>query len=305
MSHYTFGVESASAAHLPALVALGARHYQAGHAALTDAYLRWFYLDNPAGPAQLVTARSGADWVGLIVLIPVLLQAGERPQRACFAVNVLTHPAHRGKNLFGRMIATARTALAARQCWLLGHPNGGALPGWQRQEMQFRDALRPYLARFAVPFGPTRLRPLTSAAALAALPAMLWHDGADAICVKPDPAWLAWRFLAPPHRRYSLTAVERDGEVLGLRVTRRFKAGVDLMVEFVGPSATLDSVIGSVRRPTLVLHSGTGARAGAIDAGCRRLPLRRALPFFVSDWLGDAGAGAGALAAITLSASDF
>jgi hypothetical protein len=305
MSQYQFGVENAAPSHLPALVALGGHHYPAGHAALSETFLRWFYFDNPAGPAQLVIARAGAEWVGLIALIPVLLQAAFRPQRACFAVHVLTHPAHRGKNLFGRMIDQARTTLAEQDCWLLGHPNGGALPGWQRQQMQFRDALRPYMARFAAPFGALRTRQLSSVAELAALPAALWRAGAGAVALQSDPAWLAWRFLAPPHRRYAVAAVERHGEVLGLRVTRRFKHGVDLMVDFVGPAATLGSVIGSVRRPTLVLHSGVGASAAAVEAGCRRLPLRRAFPFFVSDWLGDASIADHALAGITLAASDF
>ena len=69
-----------------------------------DNYLNWFYGKNPNGPATLIVAHEGDLWIGLIVLIPITLYFKQQEQRACFAVNVLTHPEHRAKNLFVKMI---------------------------------------------------------------------------------------------------------------------------------------------------------------------------------------------------------
>jgi hypothetical protein len=295
MQETEFDVFTATPAHLDALIELGRHHYPAGHAVLDPRFLTWFYLENPAGPATLVVAREGALWIGLIVLIPVPLQVGGQQRKACFAVNVLTHPEHRGKSLFVKMIRAAQGALEAEGRWLLGHPNTNALPGWKRQKMQFRSPLNLHLARFALPFSGIRTRSLHTLEDLQALPPAVWQGAAGA-SLQRSPEWLHWRFLAPPHRKYDVRAIMQRDRVLGLRVTRRFKPGVDLMVDWASTAADEGRVIGSVLRPTLVMHPGT-AHAGW------RLPVKRELPFFASTWE-DSGTRID-VAAITLAASDF
>lgn len=282
--------------HLDMLMELGRHHYPAGHPALDPRFLTWFYLRNPAGPARLVVAREGAQWIGLIVLIPVPLQVDGQAQRACFAVNVLTHPAHRGKNLFSKMIGAAREVLVAEGTWLMGHPNGNALPGWKRQKMQFRPPLKLFMARFALPFSGIRAHPVRTLEHLQALSATLWDNTATGASLCRSPQWLHWRFLEPPHRQYDMRAITECGRMLGLRVTRRFKPGVDLMVDWVAMPEDESRLIGSAARPTLVMHPGG-------VPGCWSLPARRDLPFFASSW--DENAALTDVAAITLAASDF
>ncbi len=296
---------SCDSSHITSLIGLGNRYYPDGHPALSKDFLKWFYLDNPYGPATLVIAHEEDLWIGLIALIPTVLECKGKLQKACFAVNVLTHPDHRTKNLFVKMIKCARQTLAEQGVWLLGHPNANAVPGWKRQKMDFRDPLHLYLAKFnwILPFRNTRR--ISSLEQLRELPSDFWQS----LTERPDthlkytPEFIAWRFLDAPHRKYVVSAVESRGNLLGLRVTRRFKGPVDLMVDFVAPVSMLGDVLSSVSRPTLVMHSGFGCAANEIDRGCWKLPLRRAFPFFMTTW--DGTSIVDGLSGITLAASDF
>jgi hypothetical protein len=153
---------------------LGNTYYPKGHPAVSRDYLRWLYLNNPSGSATLIVALENDLWIGVIALIPIALECEGVVQKACFAVNVLTHPDHRSKNSFVKMIKFARQILSGERVWLLGHPNANAIPGWRRQKMYFRAPLRLLLAKFnwSPPF--KRVRPINSLAELRELPSHFW-----------------------------------------------------------------------------------------------------------------------------------
>ena len=291
--------------HITALIGLGATYYPYGHHALSKDFLKWLYLDNPSGPATLIMAHEENFLIGLIALIPIVLECQGKLQKACFAVNVLTHPDHRSKNLFVKMIKCARQTLSEQGVWLLGHPNANAVPGWKRQKMFFRDSLHLYMAKFnwTLPF--KSIRQISSLEQLKSLPSNFWGtltERADThISYTPD--FIAWRFLDAPHRKYNVSAVEFRGNLLGLRVSRRFKGPVDLMVDCVAPVAMLGGVLSSVTWPTLVMHSGMGGATNEIDRGCWKLPIKRSFPFFVTTW--DSTSVVNDPSGITLAASDF
>lgn len=296
---------TADASHLKLLIKLGKTYYQQDHQALTEGYLRWFYIENPAGPAKLIVASEGNLWIGLIVLIPVMLECAGNSQRACFAVNVLTHPEHRGKNLFVKMICQTRKFLLDENTWLLGHPNANAVPGWKRQKMQFKEPLCMSLAKFRKPFSglvETRIRSMNE---LEEFPSSFWtaiSDRADAH-VKYSPAFINWRYLLPPSNKYVVSVVKRSGIILGLRITRSFKGPIDLMVDVIGLVADFEILLRTTWRPTLIMHSGVGLTAVPIQTGSWKLPSRRLFPFFLTQWTDhpiDLDASG-----ITLAASDF
>jgi len=181
------------------------------------------------------------------------------------------------------MIKCANNMLMEQGIWLIGHPNANAVPGWKRQKMDFRDPLHLYLAKFnwAKIFKSTRR--IISLKQLQELPTGFWESIKDRpdMHVKYTPEFIAWRFLDAPHRKYELSAIERRGDLLGLRVTRRFKGPVDLMVDFIAPIPRLSNVISSSCRPTLIMHSGTGDSSQGIQKGCWRLPIKRSFPFLL------------------------
>jgi hypothetical protein len=293
------------AGSLESLIKLGCSHYPEGHPLLSKDFLQWLYLDNPNGPSTLIVAHEEALWIGLIALIPIVLECQGKIRNACFAVNVLTHPDHRTKNILVKMIKCARQVLAERGIWLLGHPNANSFPGFKRQKMNFRDPLHIFLAQinWVLPFKD--VRNISSLEQLRGLPASFWESQTERsdTHVKYTPEFIEWRYLNAPHRKYVVSAVESRGKFLGLRVTRRFKGPVDLMVDFVAPIPMLGDILSSVRWPTLVLHPGSGSAANEIARGCWRLPFKRVIPFFVTTW--DSSADGNDFSGITLAASDF
>lgn len=296
---------TADSSHLAPLIELGRTYYPVGHPVLTDGFLKWLYLDNPAGSATLIVAEEDGLWIGLIALVPVILECSNQLQQACFAVNVLTHPSHRTKNLFVKMIKYARQVLPEQGIWLLGHPNANAVPGWKRQKMNFRAPLHLYLAKFNLVLPFMNIRRIHSLEKLRELPSNFWESLTERIDthIKYTPEFIAWRFLDAPHREYVVSAVESRGDLLGLRVTRGFRGPVDLMVDFVAPVSMLGNVLSSVRWPTLVMHSGVGCSANEIARGCWQLPFKRVFPFFVTTW--DSTSVIDDISGVTLAASDF
>jgi hypothetical protein len=291
--------------HLASLIKLIGTDYTNGHPELAEDVLKWLYLDNPAGPATLIVAHEGDVWIGLIALIPVMLEHLYQPQKACFAAHVLTHPKHRGKNVFVKMIKGACVLLTNQGVWLLGHPNANAVPGWKKQNMTFRNPLHLFLPKFILPLSSTRIHRIFSMEQLQELPSRFWCALADEpdVHIKYTPEFLAWRFLDAPHREYFVSSVENHGTLLGLRVTRRFKGPVDLMVDFVASPSALGGVLSSVHRPTLLMHSGFGNAAYELKKRCWKIPLKRVIPFFVTTW--DCRTDIDDMTGITLSASDF
>ncbi len=297
-------IRTANSGHLASLIDLGRTYYPAGHPALTEGFLKWFYLGNPTGPATLIVAHEEELWIGLIALIPVILECSGQMQRACFAVNVLTHPDHRGRNLFLKMIRHARGFLSNEGIWLLGHPNANALRGWKAQKMAFRDPLHVYLTKFRLPFSSVCENRINSLDQLRAIPQNFWTQFADRhdVHLKYTPEFIAWRFLDAPHREYVVSAVKKNDELLGLRVTRRFKGPVDLMVDCFGHVNAFGSLLPSVRRPTIIMHSGLGSDASEVSKMCWKLPVKRQFPFFVTTWDQEYPFD---MSGITLAASDF
>ena len=295
---------TANRSHLLNLIALGKTYYPIDHPVLTEDFLNWFYLDNPAGPATLIVAHEDDLWISLIVLIPVMLECAGQSQKACYAVNVLTHPEHRGKNLFVKMICHAKIHLSNAGVWLLGHPNANAVPGWKRQKMEFKNPLHLYLAKIRLPFSPVREKHIVSLKQLRAIPSSFWNglvDRPDAH-VKCSPEYISWRFLDAPHKKYVVSSVEKHGELIGLRVTRHYKGPIDLMVDFIAPIKSLSDLLSSVRRPTLVMHPGIGTAEAEVRKACWKLPVKRQFPFFVTTWEQKCVFD---VSGITLAASDF
>ncbi len=289
---------------MPDLISLGRTYYRPDSPVLNEASLKWLYVDNPDGAATLIIAREGDLWIGLIALIPVMLEHSGRLQRSTYAVNVLTHPEHRGKKLFVKMIGHARSLLAAEDRWLLGHPSASATPGWTRQAMEFRDPRDLYIAKFHPPFSSVRKRRIRTLEELRDISPLFWIEVANRpdVHVRYTPEFFAWRFLDAPHREYVVSAVEERGTLLGLTVTRRFKGPFDLMVDFVGPVRTMGKILASGRRPTLVAHPIAGSVGAEVTKACWKLPVRRQLPFFATTWDPD---NVFDMTGISLAASDI
>lgn len=295
---------AARAQHLERIKALGAAYYEPQHHALSSAFQRWLCLDNPAGAAQLVIAEEDGEWIGIIVLVPVQLKVDGAYQPACFAVNVLTHPAHRGKNLFVMMIRAAREFLSAENRWLLGHPNRNALPGWQRQKMQFRPALRPFIVKPCSPFSSLRMVPVRSRQALDDLPCQFWSSlsAPGDVQIDRSAAFMDWRFLRPPHKTYDLRLVYRRAQPVAMLVTAAYRNPVRLLIDHSSNDGSFDAVRAPLHQPTLVMLPDSPAnRTGCLFA-LQGLGFDKRMSFFASTWTDMSSLD---WSSVTLAASDF
>lgn len=125
-------------AHLDELVNLARVEYGDSEIANLD-YLRWQYLENPAGKAIVVVARSDVgELAGQYVVIPLQFRIGGERVKGSLSLNTLTHPAYRGQGLFTKM-ANETYAICEQEglAITLGFPNKNSYPGFVRK-LQFR-----------------------------------------------------------------------------------------------------------------------------------------------------------------------
>ncbi|WP_170309531.1 GNAT family N-acetyltransferase [Litorilituus lipolyticus] len=282
---FTIFTRQADVSEFEKLKQLSRAYYDENHPVLNDAYLNWIYLENPAGKATLVLVEEEQIYIGVIALIPLVLKVNGKSQQACFAINVLTHPEHRKKSLFTKMIKFAKTYLAEENIWLLGHPNRNALPGWKRQKMQFKPEFSAYMPKFKWPFSSYKSKKITSRAELEALPETFWQQTMpeNTIYLENSLAFIAWRYLDAPFSNYTVNLIQHKNNAIGLTISKPFKGPVSLMVHYASNGDAIDQVV-RTNRPTLIMSSSTGNYADKLHAGCWKLPLNKTMPFFLSSW---------------------
>jgi len=268
------------------LKTLGKTFYDAGDPLLDDIYLSWLYLDNPAGPATLILVEESNAVIGVMALIPIDLFVRRQTQEAYYAVHVLTHPEHRGKNLFVKMIRYTKELLQNKNTWLIGHPNKSALPGWKRQRMNIQQALEPQLLKLQVPFSKYRKEAVSDLSRLKELPSDFWNKEANEsnISVLNSPEFIHWRYIRSPYKRYTFNIIWRRDEMLGFTVTRPLKGFIDLMAHASIDQASAGEALALARKPTILMMQPQGRYAKKALSACWQLPIDKHMPFFVSSW---------------------
>jgi GNAT superfamily N-acetyltransferase len=281
-------------------------YFPAGDKLLQENYLRWLYEKNPHGPALMVRVVEDCRWIAFMAMIPVRLNCSERQRQAYYVVNVLVHPEHQGRYLFGRMIGAAAAYCQDIDCWLMGHPNTMALPAWRRARMQFRPALNLRLITPGISLGIGGRRELSS---LAQLQQCLSMPENDIMARNNTPLWkpvctaeyLFWRFLNHPVNQYRINLLcQRGGQSL-LCVTKRIKPGVHLMIESWSSSASLQAA--GACAPWLTVAAITDEAQMQSKGGVLSLSLRKSMPFFCTSF--STSLVDNELSALSLAASDF
>ncbi len=291
-------------ADFEAMRALFASYFQLDDKLLSPSYTSWLYVDNPFGAAQVAIVEDEGQWVGFMAMVPVeLARAGGQRLQAYYVVNVLVHPAHHGKNLFGRMIEAAKSFVAERGAALMGHPNDMAIKSWVRNDMQFRQPLLPRLVRPRLWAGGARAQALGEAASLEAIDGWLkgLTDQGSAWRVAASAAYMQWRFLRHPTNRYRVQGMRRQGQPVGVLVTRQIRPGAHLLIDLFAAEADLDMACAGL--PWLTVAFRPQAHALAHPKAWWPLPIKKQMPMFVT--LSGAAAPDADWAVLGLSTSDF
>jgi GNAT superfamily N-acetyltransferase len=242
----------------------------------TPGFLEWQFEGNPAGTAVSLLVRDEGRLVGQATTIPISVMLSGKGATAGLSLDPVIDPDYRGRSLAGGLLLeTADLAAKEDIAFSYGSPEQAALSSFLKQG-EFKDVgALPLLIR---PLNPERLatkaadtfgsgRPVSIARSVWRTPppkaqkedlpgleigeeksfdepfALFWHRVHQRfpIMVVRDPAYLNWRFVNVPGRKYTSFAARSEGKIRGYVVVRatqleRFSVGliVDLVVEASG-----------------------------------------------------------------------
>ena len=238
-----------------------------GHDAADASQLRWQwqYSRNPGNPPdgpQIWVAREGPSLIGQYATMPVRLHVGGREVTGSWGMDVMVAPERQRRGLGEQLFLTwdrnvdaslgrGRSEGSHRVFRKLHWPEVGPVPclvkPLTRRALRIPTwpvAANRLVAAIAHPFVRlvARARPVT-----AQLTTVRWFDAAfdqlwTAITPKFDFAvcrraeYLNWKYILPPHVRYTIAVLMREGAPAGYAVYRHAqepRGRVTLLVDFL------------------------------------------------------------------------
>lgn len=121
--------------NLDELINLSKSYYSTGDI-IDKSYLKWQYLNNPAGTPFLFTSKeiSTNTLAGQYLVLPMEYQIMGEKISGSLSLNTLTHPDHQGKGLFTKMAgATYMDCAENNNFFTIGFPNPLSYPGFVRK----------------------------------------------------------------------------------------------------------------------------------------------------------------------------
>lgn len=272
---------------------------------------RWQYLDNPLADeegVQIWVAREGETLLGQYASMPVRLHWGGQELRSSWGMDVFLRPEARGKGIGALLFTTwsdhvdvalglGLTPSSYGLFKKLRYADVGPVPFFQRlldPVAVARRRLGPWLGaaaglllRGALAVGWPERALAGSAVTVAPITGFgaeydtLWERcrSGYAMCVRRDAAYLNWKYVSCPTRRYALHEARRGGALAGFAVSRHedyrgLRLGwiVDVFAE-AQDAAAKDALLGAVLqgfRDAGVARAQAFAMNAALAADLRR-----------------------------------
>jgi hypothetical protein len=268
----------------------------------------WQYRRNPNAPDSqppIWVAREGPSIIGQHATMPVRLWIQGRPVDAAWGTDVMVAPERQRQGLgvlffgtwdrhvgaaLGIGLSPASRHLFEKLRWPLVGPVPSLVKPLTRRAVrraEWPDTLNRVVSAVTLPYvrRVARERPLHDEIRLTRRFddrfTAFWQRVAPGfdLAVERDAAYLQWKFIAPPHVRYSVAVLERGGDVAGYvvyRHTREPRGRVTLLVDFlVSPDDRqgLETLLSWVDREAIAADSDK-VRCYCLHAGFRKV-LRR------------------------------
>jgi len=265
------------------LTALFSREFSQTDRLLSQTYTQWLYIENPFGPARIVTAVKEGAWVGFLAMMPVILARRQGPRLAYYVVNVLVDNTHRGQNIFGEMIGIAAGQARSEEALLVGHPNEAAYGAWRRAGMHFQEPLR---LRFvwgdcAQSCGLT-LDEIVDGPEFSRLIEAYNKEteSTSKFRIILSSQYINWRYRAHPTTRYRVRLLCESGKPVGLIATKRLRPAIHLWLDQFTLGDFESDGVGMA--PWLTLAFAT---EGYVTSHPRlwTAPWKKEIPFFCTD----------------------
>ncbi|WP_176290660.1 GNAT family N-acetyltransferase [Vibrio natriegens] len=264
------------------VISLGSSYYDSNHYLLDKDYLYWFYEKNPCGNASLISVYDQNNLIGFMALIPINLSYKNENIKAFYAANVLTHPEHRNKNLFVKMIRFSQEYLKSIKACLIGHPNKNAVPGWKRTKMNFIEDFEVYITR---PNLDPRVRceKVVHANQLNELDFSNFYN-CDFLSEDIDFDFLKWRYLDCPGKKYTIYIIRKGNCIIGYKVLKKIKSCVSLLVHYESNYGEERSVVSSSLMPMLIMSSPRVDYISSVNQVLLRTKMKKKMPYFVTHY---------------------
>ncbi|OAT51688.1 GNAT family protein [Providencia heimbachae] len=117
-------------------------HYTDNNRLFEKRYLPWLLNNNPVGQGEVITVTLGNELIASMFIIPLEIVSKDNLKLGYYVTDVLSHPQHRDKNLFVKMIRFLIDKVKIEKKFIIGHPNKNAMPGWKRTKMTFQPPLK-------------------------------------------------------------------------------------------------------------------------------------------------------------------
>ncbi|MDM2741781.1 GNAT family N-acetyltransferase [Citrobacter sp. Cu096] len=231
-------------------------YYSEDNKLFNEKYLPWLLHDNPHGEGISVNIKIDNELVANMFLIPVRLIQDGSEKHAYYATDVLTHPTHRDKNLFVKLIRRSIEYLKEQNACLIGHPNNNALPGWKRTKMHFQPIINSFLSKTSV---LNKRKLVTDASQVKesekqSIINMLCCS--SNLIVASDMDFLTWRYINHPVRKYHVEFIYDKYKLVGVIVFVKFKGIFDRVVHYIVTPGSEGKVFNSKIFPRIFSFSG-------------------------------------------------
>ncbi|MGV3931096.1 GNAT family N-acetyltransferase [Citrobacter braakii] len=231
-------------------------YYAEDNKLFNEMYLPWLLYNNPHGDGLSVNIKIDNELVANMFLIPVRLIQDGREKYAYYATDVLTHPHHRDKNLFVKLIRRGIEYLKEKNACLIGHPNSNSLPGWKRIKMNFQPVINSFLSK---PSLCNKRKVITDASQVRESER---EDIINILCssgnliVASDMDFLTWRYINHPIRKYNIEFIYDKYKLVGVIVYVKYKGIIDRVLHYIAIPGSEGKVFNSKIYPRIFSFSG-------------------------------------------------
>ncbi|MCZ9036178.1 GNAT family N-acetyltransferase [Escherichia albertii] len=195
--------------------------YESNNRLLKKGYLEWLLNENPAGQGKVIMVSSDEEILSSMLVIPLRLQTQNKIKEGYFITDVLSHPSHRDKNLFVKMIRFLVEKVKKDNGFIIGHPNRLAIPGWKRTKMNFQVSLKNIIY-FPKPKSLllVRKKKVHNISELENIDKTLRNIASSQLEPKvlADSKFLLWRYMNNPCKKYRILTYYIKGKFIGLTV---------------------------------------------------------------------------------------
>ncbi|HEM7544021.1 TPA: GNAT family N-acetyltransferase [Providencia rettgeri] len=200
-------------------------YYTDNNRLFEERYIPWLLDSNPAGQGEVITVTLGDELIASMFIIPLEIISKNNLKLGYYVTDVLSHPQHRDKNLFVKMIRFLIEKVKIEKKFIIGHPNKNAMPGWKRTKMAFQPPLKNIIyvpkIKSCLTVRKEKIKSLEQLQKINKYLCISMHS--DENKVNANANFLYWRYYKHPTMKYDIVSYYIKDKFIGLTVEIKTK----------------------------------------------------------------------------------